>query len=527
MRKRILDNIMNLFLPCIALSVAAGVFSAIIITAFRLVAETVIGLSAEIYAAIRENPIWLPILVLGAAAVGFIASLLYFLSQSCRGGGIPSSVATIRGVFNFKWWVCILLLPVSALMSFFSGLPLGTEGPCVQLGTAVGDGVTKCFAPKKQKGWRRYIMTGGASAGFSIAASSPITAIIFAMEELHKQFSPLIMMVASISVMSAHATVQALSSLGIGSLGLFDIPQIQIIEPRFLWAPLAVGIICGVGSLLFSVFYKYINEFIHYILKKVSVNILFPLLFGSVAIVGFFMADTLGTGHSLIEKILSEQMLWYVIILLFLIRAIVMVISNTAGVTGGIFLPTLSFGALLGALTAKAMISLGFIGEEHYILIVVLGIAAFLGATSHVPITACVFAIETLGGFGNALSVIIAVTVSFLAVEMFEGADFTDTVIASKIRSINKGRHATIVDVPLTVCKGSFAVGKNLHDILWPNSCYVVSIKRSTEQRTNHKISEGDIITVHYKTYCPMTTAEELTVLMGEQSEQTKKLMIP
>ena len=32
-------------------------------------------------------------------------------------------------------------------------------------------------------------MTGGASAGFSIATSSPITAIIFSMEELHKRLT--------------------------------------------------------------------------------------------------------------------------------------------------------------------------------------------------------------------------------------------------------------------------------------------------------------------------------------------------
>jgi CIC family chloride channel protein len=204
-----------------------------------------------------------------------------------------------------------------------------------------------------------------------------------------------------------------------------------------------------------------------------------------------------------------------------------MMVSNTAGVTGGVFLPTLSFGAIVGSLCGQIMVSLGLIDSEHYILIVVLGIVAFLGATSHVPVTACVFALEALGGFNNVLAVIIAVTVSFLIVEIFGGEDFTDTVIESKLRSSKKGKTATIVDVPLTVGENAFAIGKQLRDILWPNDCTVVSIEHSSEHRGNHEISQGDVITVHYKTYNPTVTAEELKILMGKQSNEIEKIMNP
>ena len=524
MSKRLSDNMRNLYLPCIGLSVAAGVSSAIIITIFKICAEALIHFSGVIYGLVRENPVWLPLLILGAAVIGLLASFLYFLSNSSRGGGIPSSVAAIRGILSFRWLTCIIVLPFSAFMSFFCGLPLGTEGPCVQLGTAVGDGITKCLASKKQKGWRRYIMTGGASAGFSLAASSPVTAIIFAMEELHKRFSPLLMTVASISVMSAQITVQAFSSLGIGTVGLFHIPEIQAISPKLLFAPLIVGLASGFCSLLFSALYQRINKIIGFILKKISVKILFPMLFSSIALIGFFMTDSLGTGHSLIEKLFSLEIIWYFIILIFLVRSILMMLSNTAGVTGGVFLPTLSFGALLGSLLGQAMMALGWIDPSEYLLMVVLGIVAFLGATSHIPITASIFAIEALGGFTNVLSVIIAVTVSFLVVEIFDGNDFTDTVIEAKTRSIKIG-NASEVEVSLTVSEDAFVIGKHLRDILWPNDCFVVSIERSHGHRKIHEIMEGDVITVRYKTYNPCLVTEELTVLMGKQSPEIEKLM--
>ena len=161
-----------------------GFFAAIIITVFKILAEWTIHLSSSVYSAARANPMLLPALVVGAAAIGFAASFILSLSHSCRGGGIPTSISAIRGIVSFRWLKSLLLLPISALLTFLAGLPLGTEGPCVQMGAAVGDGVSKTLGKDKHKGWRRYIMTGGASAGFSIATASPISAIIFAMEEI-------------------------------------------------------------------------------------------------------------------------------------------------------------------------------------------------------------------------------------------------------------------------------------------------------------------------------------------------------
>jgi H+/Cl- antiporter ClcA len=187
MKNRFRNHIKNLFLPCVGFSMAVGFVSAILATVFKLAAEAVIRISGLLYGKADKNPLLIALLVLGAAAVGFIASLILSRSRTCRGGGIPTSVAAIRGIVSFKWLASILLLPISALLTFLCGVPLGTEGPCVQMGTAVGDGVIRCFGKKRHKGWQRYVMTGGASAGFSVATGSPISAIIFSVEELRQR----------------------------------------------------------------------------------------------------------------------------------------------------------------------------------------------------------------------------------------------------------------------------------------------------------------------------------------------------
>lgn len=527
MQNRLYHHIKNLLFPCVAFSMAAGFLSAILVTAFKLAAEKVIHLSTTIYDTVRGNAVLLPLLVLGAAAIGLVASYILSRSHVCRGGGIPTSVAAIRGIVSFRWLASIVVLPFAALLSFLCGLPLGTEGPCVQMGTAIGNGVVSRLGAKKHQGWRRYIMTGGASAGFSIATSCPITAIIFSMEELHKHFSPMLLAIASISVMTADFTVQVLAGLGIGSVGLFHIPEIQTIAPRLLFAPLLIGLASGGCSILFTRLYHFVDKAMHAVLKKLPTRLVFPILFACLAVVGFFVSDALGTGHSLVDTLFEGHAIWYLLILVFLVRAIGMMISNTAGVTGGVFLPTLAFGAMIGSLCAEIMIALGLIAPEHYILMVILGIASFLGATSRIPITACIFAVEAMHGIHNALAIIIATTVAFLIAEASGLEDFTDTVIEAKLRSMKKGKKPTVIEVPLTAARDAFAIGKEVRDILWPNSCVVVSLKRASGHHGARGIDEGDVITVHYKTYDPTATAEELRALMGEQSEQVERLMNP
>lgn len=521
MNTRLLNHIKNLLLPCVAFSVAAGFLTAFLVTAFKLAAEWVVHLSSTLYGTVRANPVLIPLLVLGAAVIGLASSLILSKSRSCRGGGIPTSVAAIRGLVGFKWFASVCVLPFSALLTFLGGLPLGTEGPCVQMGTAIGDGVVQCLGKGKHRGWRRYIMTGGASAGFSIATASPISAILFSMEELHKRFSPLLLTVASISVMTAQITLQVLAALGIGTVELFCLPDLPALSPKMLFIPLLAGLACGGTSIMFTRFYQSVDRAVHATLKKISTRIVFPVLFACVAVVGFFLADSLGTGHSLVESFFHGRTAWYLLILIFLVRALFMMISNTAGVTGGVFLPTLAFGAIIGALCAEMMTALGWISTEHYVLVVVLGISAFLGATSRIPITACVFAIEAMGGIDNVLSVIIATTVAFLTVELSELEDFTDTVIEAKVRKITRGKTPTVIESALTIGANSFVVGKELRDILWPNSCVVVSFERAQKNKGMTVIEEGDIITVHYKTYTPEDTERELAALVGEQSPQT------
>ena len=253
--------------------------------------------------------------------------------------------------------------------------------------------------------------------------------------------------------------------------------------------------------------------------RKLSIQILFPLLFACAAIIGIFLPDTLGTGHALVEQTLEVPAVWYLLLLVFLIRAIFMMTANTAGTTGGVFLPILAFGAILGALCAKGMIAVKWLEPQHYGLIVILGITAFLGATSRIPITACIFAVEALGGIHNILPIVIAVTVAFLTAKLSGIEDFTDAVIEAKEQALSKDQTLTETVSNLTVKKDSFIYGKELRDILLPHGCAVIAVKSDHPEHNSEAFLAGDVITVRCKTYDPESTVEELHALAGGPPE--------
>ena len=522
------NYIKNILLPCLLFSGITGILTALLIFAFRTAASAAIEASSALFAYVRTNPRLIPLLLGGAILIGLFAALILRVAPNCRGGGIPTAVAILRGRISFYWLKSILLLFPSAILSFLGGMPLGNEGPSVQMGTAVGRGTVRCFA-KKNRAWDRYIMTGGACAGFSAATGAPITGILFAVEEAHQRFSPMIFMAASMSVISSSAFMQLLCDLTGTSTKLFNLTIDTVLPLRFIWVALTVGVICGICAILFTKFYSLGRRLIVEKLEKIPFTLKVVVVFAAVALIGIASDYCIGSGHHLIDLLLEGPGVWYLLILYFCVRAIFLVLANNIGITGGLFVPSLAFGAIIGSLCASALIGLGLLPQEYYIVIVTLGMASFLAASSRTPITAVTFAAEVLCGLSNIIPVIMGVTVSFLVIETVGVTAFNDIVIEGKIEEEHQKKKPRIIDTYMTVKPGSFVVGKEIRDILWPPTCVILSVDKSHAKDPNHStgIGEGDLLHMHYQTYDPKETQGLLEALVGTQKKKAPASMHP
>jgi len=528
MKNHYKNYFINLMFPAFILGACSGIFTSLVVLLYKLCAKYIIGFSEKFYHYLGDNLSVLPIVICALFVVAFLFAYLYKHVSNLRGGGIPASIGFLRGILPFKWVRNIFGVFILSLIHFFIGVPLGNEGPSVQMGTAIGRGCVYTFA-KKNRAWDRYSMTGGACAGFAVATGAPISGIIFAIEEAHQRISPMIIIVASASVMFSHLTAELLSPLLGVSLSLFPKMELIKLSAVDIWIPIVVGLVIGLFAVLFLNYYKVINTFVNKILKKIPLSLKIFTVYLATLILGIVSYSFISTGHELILELFHGEIAIIMLAVILLVRSTVTLSANTSGLTGGIFLPILALGAVLSSILGKlGQLAFG-IGHEYYVMILVFGIIACVSGMMKMPLTAIIFAVEALSCHDNILFVITASAVAFVITEIFETKSINDTVLYRKIDEMHEGKTPTLIDARVTVKEGAFAIGKQTRDIFWPSNLFVLSVKHSETLKTvvdghgGKEIMAGDVLHIRYSTYDEEQTLEELVAIVGEQKLKDPK----
>jgi len=494
-----------------------GVLTGALITFYRFCAAHIIAASEKLYAVVRARPILLPAAAAVMAGIALLYSVIYRRRPNLRGGGIPTSVSALRGLAPVRWISDIVGVFFLSLSTFFLGVPLGNEGPSVQIGTAVGRGCIAA-APKKFRAWSRYSMTGGACAGFTAATGAPISGIMFALEDAHRRISPMIIMAAYFSVVFSHITCSLLAPVCGLDTALFSVSGLPALTAGEMWIPAAVGLTLGVFAVLFLKYYEVIHHFMSRTLGRVPLwlRLLGVLLLTLIA--GVFCGDMISTGHHLIVHLFDHRMPVLLLTAVLAVRATLTLLANTGGMTGGLFLPIMALGALISAILGEAAAAVLPQGGAYYGVILTLGITACISGMMKTPITAIAFAVEALGCHENIIPVIIAAALSFTVTEIFRVESITECVVESRLHRLRGGREAVTAEKVVYIREGAFAAGKQVRDILWPDGLFVLTVRHHTEDTAAEPgaLREGDELYVRYTTYDENRTLEELFTIVGE-----------
>lgn len=511
----------NLICPAFVFGSVTGVLTALLITLYKFCAGFVINVSEQGYTFLRVNPYWIILVVVAFIGISILLAFIYKKVPDLKGGGIPASIGIVRGLLPFKWFLHTVGVFFLSLLSFFIGVPLGNEGPSVQMGTLLG-GASVSPLIKKHRVWSRYAMTGGSCAGFSVATGAPVSGIVFALEEAHQSFSPMIMIAASTSVMFAHITTEVLSMYFNINLRLFHKLSLPDVKIRHIWIPVAVGIVVGVLAVLVLKYYRLISNIINKKLSRVPNKYKIFVIYLLTLIAGLCSFSFVSTGHHLIDELLVSSPTFLMLGLILVVRTTLTFSANSCGVTGGLFLPIMALGATSSALIGKTLILFG-VAQEYYTFIVVMGISACISGMMKTPFTAMVFAIEALSCSGHILPVIVATCISYVITEMFGVQSITDIALENTVESYYHGKERKVYDTFVTVKPTSFAVGKQIRDILWPSNLFVLSVKREVDTDAevdvhgSKQLKAGDILHIRYSTYDEISTKEELISIVGPQ----------
>lgn len=492
----------------------------ILIFFFRLAAEELTHLSQAIYQAVRGNLIYTVLLFAGLVLFALLMALLHKFAPSAKGGGIPRSEGILRGSLDLRAVRALVGSVLGSFISFVCGLPLGSEGPSVLAGTATGH--LTGYAARDRAAKDRYLMTGGACAGFAVATGSPLSAILFALEEVHKRFTPMLLLVTSASVISATAVNRVLcAAFGI-SPSLFAIPNLPDLTMKDMGFVVLIALFVSLAVFVFDLAVSHFNRLMRTKLRFVPHACKLITVFVLTGIIGLFAVDALGGGGSIISSLIGEGYALPWLIALLVIRFAMIVLVSSSGATGGIFVPTLAVGALIGGLAARLFTLMGM-DPSHTGLIVLIAMSAFMGGTMRAPLTAAVFFVEVTAQYENLFFVATAVFLVYFVTEIFNRTSFYDLLLEDMEEDQNHGKKAEVARFYVRVSHGAFVIGKAVRDILWPRSTIVTGIIREGESALSmdnggeKKMYEGDTLLVKSEFYDEEDLRRRLISLVGSE----------
>lgn len=502
-------------LPYVGFGAVSGIATAAVVVLYKYLAGQIIHLSEGAYAYLRGHLWLLPVAVAAVAAVAWGLGRLYRRYPDLTGSGIPSSIAAQRGLIPVLWLRSLVGTFFLSLTNFLLGVPLGTEGPAVQMGTAIGRGLTRPDK-KHNNAWSRYAMTGGACAGFSVATGAPLSGLLFGIEEAHRRLSPALLLVSATAVTFSEITQQLLAPLLGVEPALFSGRPLITLTAGELWIPLCVGVAMGLFAVLFLSYYRVINRLADKTLGRVPRGVKIGAVLVLTLLAGLWIEGSGSTGHHLMLDLFEGGYTVPVLLLLLAARATLTLGANVSGMTGGIFVPTLTIGALMAAVLGRGAVALG-LDEGYYTLILTLGLVACIAGMMKMPVTAAVFAFEMLGCGGNVLPAIIVCVVAYILTELWGVDSIIESVLEDKAADLAVGRTTVKDSRAFTVCAGAFADGKQVNDILWPAGVFVLSVTRGQQGGGAHghrMLSAGDTLQIQYTTTDEAATLAEIAAIV-------------
>ena len=171
-----------------------------------------------------------------------------------------------------------------------------------------------------------------------------------------------------------------------------------------------------------------------------------------------------------------------ILLILFFVRIVLLILTSNSGAMGGMFVPVLTIGALLGGLLGKMSIEMG-LPADYYQTVGLITMTAFMGAVMRAPITAILLIVEMTGHFSSGfLATAISVLIAYLIVEMLKIEPLYEKALHDAYKDVNKDKgHKQVYEFNTIVEKGSFVEGRQVKDILWPYGCTISTVIKTDE----------------------------------------------
>lgn len=386
----------------VILSILIGIFSGLLVVCFHIAIDILSWYSVgALSAKFRLGRLIAPSL---GAVVAML--LVKYLFPAARGSGVNQTKAALYIFDGLVPFSTVAGKFLACSISIGSGNSLGPEDPSLQMGAGVASLLGRMFHLGRKQ--MRMIAPVGAAAGIAAAFNTPITGVLFVMEEVIASWSAGVVGSIVLAAVSAVVVVRWF----LGNEPLFRVPVFQMAQPRELFIYAVIGV---AGGLLSAAFIKLI-EALRTRLERLPTWTEAPQTLISGFVVGFvglWLPQVMGAGYDAIDFALHGQFAWTLLLVLGGMKLLVTLLGFSAGVPGGMFAPTLFIGAMVGG---------GLGGLAHHFspfqtspvgAYVLVGMGTFFAGVFRAPMSSIFMVFETSANYAIILPVMIANTISY------------------------------------------------------------------------------------------------------------------
>ena len=473
-------------------AVLIGLVTGLVVSLFRLSIQTVLKWTLVAFKYFHTHPLWLISWAIGAIVLALILGHITQKNPNIKGSGIPQVEGQLMGEFDEKWWPVLWRKFFGGILSIGPGLFLGREGPSIQLGATVGQGIAETGQVTAVE--RRVGIASGAAAGLSAAFNAPIASSMFILEEVYHNFSPLVWLSVFISALCSNMV----SMQFFGLKPDLNVPHESVFPLNQYWQLLLLGLLLGGLGRLYQVVILQLGKWTRKVkwFKPAWYPVVPFLLMMPIA---WYWPVTLGGGNELIVNLARMQPVLLWLAWLFVLRFVFSMISYASELPGGIFLPILTLGAVFGALYSAVMASFGLVPIHYLPNYVIYAMAGYFACISKAPFTAILLITEMVGTMAHLMPLAVVAIVAYLVDDVMGGRPVYFAMFENFIHQRPRAKLRGMTQMTTTIFEGAKLDGMAVKDFTWPEGSLVLAIYRGEEQLVPHgntQLKVGDTLVI-------------------------------
>ena len=344
------------------------------------------------------------LVILFLAFIGWIVHRLIKREPKISGNTIPPIHLDSGDVMTGKWRSILPYKFLGSVLTLGAGLTMGLEGPSVQLGAFVGQGIGE----KLKRPWaeKKQLITAGISAGLAAAFHAPLTGIVYSMEVIREDFSKFTLIPVMLSAFISDFLVSHLFP----NNPVVFLENVVPLDLKCYWLLLPLAIFSGIGGSLFHLFFPKMKNLLEKLSLSSGVKHIAPFII--TGIICIYFPFFFSAGAPLIFLPIESNLPMGTLLVVFLVKYILLLYCCASGLPGGVFFPVLVLGALIGNIAGQGAVILGLMTPEALLFFSLLSMAGIFASVVRAPLTAILLVMEMTGSFVMLLPLVIVATLA-------------------------------------------------------------------------------------------------------------------